>query len=93
MQCRYIPQRWTLYVFTAPAIIFILSQISDYPPRMRLWVILLNVFMLGAGGLGTIPWITWPHKGVPGRTSCRMPLTGVMCSCMHACRHCAMNTA
>ena len=61
--CRYIPQRWTLYVFTAPAIIFILSQISDYPPRMRLWVISLNVFMLAAGGLGTIPWMTWPHKG------------------------------
>ena len=52
-----------LYVFTAPAIIFILCQISDYPNRMRLWVILLNVFMLATGGLATIPWITWPHKG------------------------------
>ncbi|GAX79210.1 hypothetical protein CEUSTIGMA_g6650.t1 [Chlamydomonas eustigma] len=60
--CLYIPQRWVLYVFTAPAIIYILCQISDYSDRMRLWVILLNVFMLGAGGLATIPWLSWPHK-------------------------------
>ncbi|GAX78845.1 hypothetical protein CEUSTIGMA_g6283.t1 [Chlamydomonas eustigma] len=68
--CLYIPQRWVLYVFTAPAIIFILSQISDYSPRMRLWVILLNVFMLGSGGMGTIPWISWPHKVFWYVTSC-----------------------
>ena len=60
---RYIPQRWLLYCFTAPAIIYILCQISDYTPRMRLWVIMLNVFTLAAGGLGTVPWISWPHKG------------------------------
>lgn len=59
----YIPQRWLLYCFTAPAIIYILCQISDYTPRMRVWVIMLNVFMLAAGGLGTVPWISWTHKG------------------------------
>ncbi|KAG1665331.1 hypothetical protein FOA52_011744 [Chlamydomonas sp. UWO 241] len=60
--CLYIPQRWLLYVWTAPAIIFILTNISDYTPLMQLWVILLNVFMLSAGGLATIPFISWPHK-------------------------------
>ncbi len=39
----YIPQRWLLYCFTAPAIIYILCQISDYTTRMRVWVIMLNV--------------------------------------------------
>lgn len=62
----YVPQRWLLYCFTAPAIIYILCQISDYSPRMRLWVILLNVFMLAAGGLATVPWISWPHKSEQG---------------------------
>ncbi|KAG2487120.1 hypothetical protein HYH03_014233 [Edaphochlamys debaryana] len=60
--CLYIPQRWLLYCFTAPAIIYILCQISDYTTRMRVWVIMLNVFMLAAGGLGTVPWISWTHK-------------------------------
>ncbi|GLI63472.1 hypothetical protein VaNZ11_006446, partial [Volvox africanus] len=60
--CLYIPQRWMLYCFTAPAIIYILCQISDYTHRMRVWVIMLNVFMLAAGGLGTVPWISWTHK-------------------------------
>ncbi len=41
--CSYIPQRWMLYCFTAPAIIYILCQISDYTHRMRVWVIMLNV--------------------------------------------------
>ncbi len=73
---RYIPQRWLLYVHTAPAIIYILCQISDYSTRMRVWVVLLNVFMLGAGGLGTIPWISWPHKG-----ACSLPRACFMHAC------------
>eukprot|EP00198_Chlamydomonas_reinhardtii_P001298 XP_001690633.1 predicted protein [Chlamydomonas reinhardtii] len=63
--CLYIPQRWLLYFFTAPAIIHILSQISNYSTRMRIWVVLLNAFMLAAGGFGTVPWISWTHKGEP----------------------------
>ncbi|GFH16904.1 uncharacterized protein HaLaN_13424, partial [Haematococcus lacustris] len=74
----YVPQRWMLYCFTAPAIIYILCQISDYSPRMRLWVILLNVFMLAAGGLGTVPWISWPHKVFWYVMSC-VPFPSILC--------------
>ena len=31
----------------------------------RIWVVLLNAFMLAAGGFGTVPWISWTHKGEP----------------------------
>ncbi|EFJ46446.1 hypothetical protein VOLCADRAFT_93268 [Volvox carteri f. nagariensis] len=57
--CLYIPQRWMLYCFTAPAIIYILCQISDYTTRMRVWVIMLNVGVTGKRGLGTT-WNLFP---------------------------------
>jgi len=76
--CLYVPQRWLLYCFTAPAIIYILCQISDYSPCMRVWVILLNVFMLAAGGLGTVPWISWEHKMFWYVMSC-VPFPSILC--------------
>ncbi|KAG2440769.1 hypothetical protein HXX76_003625 [Chlamydomonas incerta] len=76
--CLYIPQRWLLYFFTAPAIIHILSQISNYSTRMRIWVVLLNAFMLAAGGFGTVPWISWTHKVFWYTLAC-VPFPSILC--------------
>eukprot|EP00798_Chlamydomonas_sp_ICE-L_P018023 gene18023-24435_t len=60
--CLYIPQRWLLYCYTAPAIITILAKISNYSNRQLIWVIFIFEIMLIAGGIGTIPWISWNEK-------------------------------
>lgn len=60
--CLYIPQRWLLYCFTAPAIITILAKISNYTNRQLIWVIFIFEVMLITGGIGTIPWISWNEK-------------------------------
>jgi hypothetical protein len=59
----YIPQRWLLYIFTVPHIMYLLSQMSDYTTGMWLWVVVENVVMLTAGGLGTVPWFSRSLKG------------------------------
>lgn len=58
----YIPTRWTLYALTMPGIWTILSHISEYPDRRKLYVLWLNAVMLVAGGLATIPQLSWGHK-------------------------------
>ena len=60
--CLYIPQRWLLYCFTAPHIIEIQSKMSDYSVQMRRYVIFLNMIMLVAGGVATVPWMAWHWK-------------------------------
>jgi hypothetical protein len=59
----YVPSRWVLYCCTMPAIWWILAHISTYSTRRKLYVLWLNWVMLIAGGLATIPWISWGHKG------------------------------
>ena len=61
--CRFIPQRWLLYIATVPHIMYLLSQMSDYTTSQWLKLVGQNILMLSAGGLGTIPWIGRPYKG------------------------------
>jgi hypothetical protein len=49
-------------VRAAPAIILILAQISDYTNKQKLYLIFLNEVMLVAGGLATIPELSWSWK-------------------------------
>ena len=63
-RCRYIPQRWILYIATVPHIMYLLSQMSDYSTGLWVIVVAENIVMLAAGGLGTVPWFSKPLKGV-----------------------------
>ena len=60
---RYIPQRWILYIFTVPHMMYLLSQMSDYTTWQWLVVVLHNVVMLAAGGVATVPWLPSTWKG------------------------------
>ena len=60
---RYIPQRWLLYLFTAPHLLYMLSQMSDCSNRTRFLLLLENAFTCTMGGIGTIPWISKRFKG------------------------------
>jgi hypothetical protein len=58
----FIPSRWTLNLATMPAIWCILSHGSSYNFRQKLYVIWLNLVLLAASGLATIPGLSWGHK-------------------------------
>ena len=60
---RYIPQRWILYIFTVPHMMYLLSQMSDYTTWQWLVVVLQNMVMLAAGGIATVPGLPWNWKG------------------------------
>ncbi|KAG2442020.1 hypothetical protein HYH02_009812 [Chlamydomonas schloesseri] len=45
---------------------------------MRIWVVLLNAFMLAAGGFGTVPWISWTHKVFWYTLAC-VPFPAILC--------------
>ena len=61
--CRYIPQRWLLYLFTAPHLLYMLSQMSACSNRTRTLLLLENAITCTAGGLGTVPWFSKQLKG------------------------------
>ena len=61
--CRYIPQRWLLYLFTAPHLLYMLSQMTDVSNRTRSLLLLENAITCTMGGLGTVPWFSKPMKG------------------------------
>ena len=60
---RYIPQRWLLYLFTAPHLLYMLSQLSDCSNRTRFLLLLENAITCTMGGLGTVPWFSKPIEG------------------------------
>lgn len=66
----FLPSRWALYCFTMPAIWWILAHISSYSTPRKLYVLWLNWVMLAAGGLATVPWLTWGHKAYWMALSC-----------------------
>lgn len=68
----FIPSRWLLYCCTVPAIWWIIAHISSYTLRRKLYVVWLNVVMLLAGGLATIPHLSWGHKVCTWRRQMRV---------------------
>ena len=84
--CRYIPQRWLLYLFTAPHLLYMLSQMSACSNRTRTMLLLENAITCTAGGLGTVPWFSKQLKGacVWGGSTCGMALVGQQAAPMWA---------
>lgn len=59
---RYIPQRYLLYSATAPMMMYLLAQISDYSFPLQARLIVLHLINLGAGAAGAVPWFSQPMK-------------------------------
>ena len=60
--CLFIPQRYLLYAATAPLMMYLLAQISDYSIRLQARLILLHFIMFAAGLVGNVPGLSRPVK-------------------------------
>ncbi|GAX84124.1 hypothetical protein CEUSTIGMA_g11547.t1 [Chlamydomonas eustigma] len=68
--CLYLPQRWLLYLFTAPHLLYLLSQMSACSTASRTMLILENAITCAAGGIATMPWLSQKQKVIWYIVSC-----------------------